>query len=190
MSFFADYDMAFFIEHHMARCPVTGKPEVLVSVSEDDPNYEPLAPEKQWRPEACPGYRPRQEPSFAPYTTEVSQRVVGVWRADYGIGGAYDATMLLFPSGDGIWDFWNMGAYCGRQRFKWRLDGVEHICFEGMDQYFLTESPRFQIGNFTNARGEQSDMLQIFDRDEGREPTSFFRSKESLDDYRVDDQDG
>jgi len=39
MSVLNDYDMLFFVEHHAARCPVTGQPAAIVAISEEKP-YE------------------------------------------------------------------------------------------------------------------------------------------------------
>jgi hypothetical protein len=46
ISFLNDYDMIYFVEHHGARCPVTGQPATISAVREDDPGFEPLPPEK------------------------------------------------------------------------------------------------------------------------------------------------
>jgi hypothetical protein len=79
ISFLNDYDMIYFVEHHAARCPVTGQPATIATVRENDPDFQPLPPEKMWRPENYSGYKPQREPSFSPYTTDISIRLVGIW---------------------------------------------------------------------------------------------------------------
>lgn len=186
MSFFADYDMAFFLEQHLARCPVTGKWEGCRMVSEDDPNYQPLPADKQWLSETCPGYRPPQEPRFTRYTADIPENIIGVWWARTGLGGAYGYTMVLRPGGDGAWHLWNMGSHSGRSTLRWHLDGVERICFDGEHDYFQADCSYFEVGSFTNAAGEINDLLRIFDRGTGGKPSEFNRSRKPLEDFGIE----
>jgi hypothetical protein len=133
-SLWVDYDMMFFIKHHGIRCPVTGQPSALMYSSDGDPDFHPLALEKQWTPESCPDYRPSQIPKFTRYMNDIEEWLAGLWHTN-NVGGHSDETLVLWPDGRAAIDFYNID-FCGRDCFRWRLDGHEHICFEGLDTYF------------------------------------------------------
>lgn len=197
LQLFADYDMRFFIKQHLVRCPATGQPAALISVHEDDPGYQPLPPEKQWKPEDCPDYRPQQKPTSKRYTTEVSERLIGIWTND-SFGSHSDECLVFFRDGKGIIEYWNFG-FAGYERFRWRLDGEEHLIFDepeadvaehgrlinGAFEYFRTDRVYFELLSATNSYGEQRDVLCISCGRGETEAMQFLRSPRSIDGYEI-----
>jgi hypothetical protein len=181
MSFLNDYEMRFFVEEHLGKCPITGNSEPVISVSEDDPGFAPLLREKQWRPENCPSYRPPQTPKFERLTSNIASAIPGVWRSN-SFGGHSDETFILFTDGNGALDFYNV-TYCGRRTFRWRLDDSEHLTLEGETHYFKTSKPRFEMGLFTNECGETFDMLRVFGSEDESLRMEFIRADQPLSEY-------
>ncbi|HWF17792.1 MAG TPA: hypothetical protein VG754_00910 [Verrucomicrobiae bacterium] len=200
LEFFADYDMRFFIEQHATRCPATGAPAVLIAVSEDDANYRPLSTEKQWKPESYPGYRPPQKPRSIRHTTDIPERLLGIWATSH-FGSHSDESLVFFPDGTGILEYWNVG-FAGYQNFCWRLDGQERLLFGGANDeptenvdstdgavsYFGTMRAYFELLLSTDIYGEQSEMLCLYRGDIQDEAQEFFRSKRSLENYKIPDE--
>jgi hypothetical protein len=185
-SYLADIDMAFFMEGHAVCCPVTGRGEGVTLVREDDPGYVPLSPDKLWRPEILSLRRNWQDPKYYQYRDDLARRVPGVWcdRAS----GAFREVLVLSADGDGILDFWNFGSYCGRRNFRWNMDGADHICFHGTENYFKKERARIEIGLDFDGIKTFSDRLTVFDGDTGEKPAVFSKAKRSVEEYRKIDR--
>ena len=186
-----DYDMVFFVEHHAAKCPVTGQPSAIVAICEDEPGFRPLPREKMWRPEDYPGYRPQREPSFTRYTTDLQHRLTGVWDTnDFGSMGG--ERLVLWLDGRAVMEIWNV-TYCGHSSFRWSLDGQEHVCFGDPDEgafphCFSTPRPYFEVGRFTARTGEEMDVLRIYERGRDEEPYELFKADEPIENYRTPNQ--
>ncbi len=202
MSFFSDYDMRYFIEHHAARCPATGEPARLVSVSEDDAGFNPLSPAKEWQPASCPGYRPPQKPTWIRYVDNLPQRLIGIWTTN-NFGGHSDESLVIFPDGTGLIEFWNI-TFCGHRKFHWKLEKNDHLRFgtphdqptehgdssDGAASYLGSHHTYFELLLFTNSYGEENDQLCIYPDGIDGEPREFIRSRRSLVNYQLPSENG
>jgi len=192
LAFFADYDMRFFIEQHISKCPHSGKFSPVISVSEDDPGFQPLSPSKKWQPISCPGYRPQQRPKWFRYSDNIAGRLLGIWVEEN------DNCLVMLPDGEGILEYWNY-TFCGYRRFRWRLEGDDHLCFgnphdspiQNADcpdvaaNHLGTYRAYFELILFTNLYGEQNDRLCIYTDDITSDPREFYRSMRSIEDYQI-----
>jgi hypothetical protein len=195
--------MRFFFQQHGARCPVTGKPEVISAVREDDPDYRPLPAEKQWRPESFPGYRPEQPPKSVRYTTGIRERLHGIW-ATTGFGGHSFECLVFLTDGTGVVEYWN-GGLAGHGLFRWRLERKDHLVFggpeeqpaepadvdagDGAAEYFGTERAYFELILYTNVYGEQCDRLCVYRGSIEEDPQEFVRSPQSAENYKIPERE-
>ncbi len=112
------------------------------------------------------------------------EHLAGVWTFIGNPGDAYDETMVLFANGEGLMDFWNMGAYCERQIFTWRIEG-EQMCISGVEHYFKADRLTFELGVHTREDGYTFDLLRVFDLNKPLTSKQFGRVSRFPEEYRV-----
>ena len=102
------------------------------------------------------------------------ETLVGVW-GTYNPGGGTDETFVLFPDGAGALDYYNMGAYCRRETFRWAVADDTHLRFEGYINILRVESAEFEIEDYVRGDGERTKMLSIFPKGREARPEQFIK---------------
>ena len=102
------------------------------------------------------------------------ETLVGVW-GTYNPGGGTDETLVLFPDGAGAIDYYNMGAFCGRETFRWEVPDDTHFKFEGYINIFRVASAEFEIEDHVRGDGARTKMLSVFQKCREARPERFIK---------------
>lgn len=107
-------------------------------------------------------------------------QIGGIWVTD-NPGGHYDETLVFYPDGRGVIDYYNV-LFCGSQTFSWRVVEDDFLVFDRIINLFRSDRVRFTTHKFTNGLGEDRDMIMVYHRPDG-EPFKLVRSSNTADDY-------